>query len=140
MIGKAILSVIKSDIFDITGCAQLCAGVSSACEAIVSTVKSVFEMGGAEGLLLVDASNAFNSLNRGLALRNILHLCPSLGRILVNLYRMESSLFIDKDTLLSKEGTTQGDPLAMVMYAIASIPLINELSFTTDIKQLCVCR
>lgn len=135
VIGKAILSVIKSDI-DITGCSQLCVGVSSACEAIVYTVKNVFESGDAEGLLLVYVSNAFNLLNRNLALRNILHLCPSLGRILVNLYRMESSLFIGKDTLLSKEATTQGDPLAMVMYAVASMPIVNELSSIPDVKQL----
>ena len=66
----------------------------------------------------------------------MVHLCPSLGRILVNLYRLESSLFIGGDTLLSKEGTTQGDPLAMVMYAVASIPLIHELSSISSVKQL----
>ena len=41
VIGKAILSVIKSDIIEVTGCSQLCAGVSSACEAIVHTVRKV---------------------------------------------------------------------------------------------------
>ena len=136
VIGKAIFCVIKSDIMDVTGCSQLCAGVSSACEAVAHTIQSVFESDGAEGFLLIDATNAFNALNRNLALRNILHLCPSLGRILVNLYRLESSLFIGGDTLLSKEGTTQGDPLAMVMYAVASIPLIHKLSSISSVKQL----
>ena len=136
VVGKSILNVIKSDIMEVTGCSQLCAGVSSACEAVAQAVREVYDSDGAEGFLLVDATNAFNSLNRGMALRNVLHLCPSLGRILINLYCIESNLFIGGDTLLSKEGTTQGDPLAMVMYAVASIPLIRELSSIPNIRQL----
>ena len=80
-----------------------------------------------EGILCFDASNAFNALNRGLVLRNILHLCPSFGQLVINTYQSHSSLFIDGDSILSKEGTTQGDPLAMSMLAVASIPLIREL-------------
>ena len=54
-------------------------------------------------------------------------LCPSLATVLINSYRAESDLFVNGDVIKSREGTTQGDPLAMPMYAIATIPLINKL-------------
>ena len=137
LIGKAILSVIRSEVLEITGCLQLCAGQSSACEAIIHAVRHLYnEAGDDDGLLFIDASNAFNALNRGLALRNILYLCPSLGRVLINMYRTDTSLFIDGVTLFSKEGTTQGDPLAMAMFAVATVPLIKELSSRVSVKQL----
>ena len=46
-------------------------------------------------------------------------LCHPFATILTNTYRMASNLFIDGTSLLSREGTTQGDPLAMPMYVIS---------------------
>ena len=40
-----------------------------------------------KGCLLVDASNAFNSLNRRAALHNVSVLCPPLSPVVINTYR-----------------------------------------------------
>ena len=91
-----------------------------------------------DALLLVDASNAFNSLNRQTALHNIQRLCPPfLATALINTYRAPSELYVDGDVLLSREGTTQGNPLAMPIYALATIPLIRNLKDNvSDVNQV----
>ena len=50
-----------------------------------------------------------------------------MANILINTYRKDIPLFIDGRHILSSEGTTQGDPLAMAMYSISVTPLIASL-------------
>ncbi len=50
---------------------------------------------------------------------------------LINSYRSHTELYIDGDVIYSQEGTTQGDPMAMPMYAIATVPLISKLTSST---------
>ena len=59
-----------------------------------------------EAVVLVDASNAFNQLNRQLALRNISVLCPSLACFVINIYRANAPLFVGGEVIYSREGTT----------------------------------
>ncbi len=92
-----------------------------------SQVRQCFQQDGTEAVLLVDASNAFNSLTRNAALHNIRFECPAISTILMNTYRGPSELFIDGEVIYSQEGITQGDPLAMPMYAVATLPLIKRL-------------
>ncbi len=91
-------------------------------------MRQIFDNTNAQAVLLVDASNAFNNLNRQTALQNILLNCPSIAKVLINTYRNDSQLFADGETLFSMEGTTQGDPLAMAMYTISTLPLIRRLN------------
>ena len=128
IIGKAIMRTIKQDLQAAVGSLQLCAGQDAGCEAAVHAMSSIFSEDNTKAMLFVDASNAFNSLNRQFTLLNSEAICPSLSSVLVNTYRSRSWLFVDGQCLLSKEWTTQGDPLAMAMYAIGTKPLINKLN------------
>ena len=128
IIAKAILQIIGYDVEEAAGSLQLCAGQDGGCEAAVHAMKKIFQTAETEAVLLVDATNAFNSLNRKAALHNISIICPSLAMALVNTYRAPVRLFITgSGEIASTEGTTQGDPLAMAMYAIAITPLIEQL-------------
>ena len=119
----------------VAGPLQLCAGQEAGCEAAIHAMRQVFETPEVEATIIVDASNAFNTLNRQNALRNIQCLCPSLATVLINTYREDVQLHIDEETLLSQEGTTQADPLAMAMYAIGILPLIHCLK-EESVKQV----
>lgn len=136
VISKAILMVTKDDLREAAGALQLCAGQTSGIEAAIHAVRSTFSDDESEAILLVDASNAFNYLNKQVALRNVRHLCPSIATVLINTYRSSSELLVDNQVLWSQEGTTQGDPLAMPFYALATFPLINSLPLPTSLHHI----
>ena len=128
IIGKAIMKTVKPDLQEAVGSLQLCAGQDAGCEAAVHAMAHVFDEDETEAMIFVDASNAFNRLNRQVALRNTEVVCPALAPVLINTYRSTSWLFVDGQCMTSREGTTQGDPLAMAMYAIGTQPLIHRLN------------
>ena len=68
-------------------------GQKSGCEIAIHSVGELFQQEETEAVLLVDASNAFNSLNRKTALHNISHICPSLVTILRNTYTVPRLTF-----------------------------------------------
>ena len=72
--GNAILSVIKPDVISSVGNLQPCAGREGGCEAAVHAMKDIFNAHSTDAVLLVDADNAFNSLNRAVLLPNIQYL------------------------------------------------------------------
>ena len=116
IVAKAILMTLKDDILDVAGTLQLCAGQMAGCEAAIHAVRHTYNRQECEAVLLVDATNAFNSLNRQTALRNIRTLCPLFATPVINIYLETTGLFVGGEVIKSREGTTQGDPLAMSMH------------------------
>ena len=64
VVGKVISWTIKSDAMEAAGPLQVSAGIKSGSEGAVHAVRNMFDEPDTEGLILIDASNAFNSLNR----------------------------------------------------------------------------
>ena len=134
ILGKAVMTVIKEDVIKSTGPLQLCGGHETGCEAAIRATKLVFEDPSTDAIIFVDATNAFNNLNRKAALFNIQFLCPVASKVLINFYRSDTALFVGGTVLLSQEGTTQGDPLAMTMFALATMPLIRAVQLMSSIQ------
>ena len=93
-----------------------------------------------DAVILVDARNAFDSVNRQAALHNIRVICPQIVTILVNIYRRPAHLIIlGASDIYSLESTMQGDNLAMAFYALGTTPLVNTLQITSpEVRQVCL--
>ena len=98
--GKVVMKVVKEDIKKAAGCLQLCAGQEAGCEAAIHAMQKIFESNKTEAILIVDAENAFNSINRKVLLRNIEYLCPanvSRFSTTVMRYLLNSLLLVEKN-------------------------------------------
>ena len=136
VISKSVMKVVKPDVMSASGSLQLCAGQPSGSEAAIHAMRNIFDEDDTEAILLIDASNAFNFLNRAAALNNIRILCPMVATYAINTYRLPIRLFVvGGQEMKSSEGTTQGDPLSMALYAISLQPLITRLHITSSTKQ-----
>ena len=110
ILAKAILYCIGDDIAVAVGSLQACAWQITGCKAAIDVMRDLFDAS-SEAALLADASSTFYSVNRQAA---------SIT------YGSPTRLFVTgQGEISSHEGTTQGDPHAMSMYAPAVVPLIR---------------
>ena len=79
-------------------------------------------------ILLIDAENAYNSINRKVMFHNSKFICPIIATYIINCYATPSRLFIvGGGEIRSTEWTTQTDPTVMRVYALGILPLIKFL-------------
>ena len=64
------MKVVKSDVMEASGSLQLCAGQTSGTGAAIHAMRNIFDVDDTDVILLINASNAFNFLNRAAALHN----------------------------------------------------------------------
>jgi len=122
------------------GTLQTCAGLESGIDAAIHAVRKSFEEDNSECLLLVDAENAFNKLNRKVSLEKHQKTVSPIYTYLHNNYNTPSMLYLENGNhMLSQEGVTQGDNAAVAMYALSTRPLVRALSSETandEVKQV----
>ena len=138
IVGKTIAGFLKEEIKEAAGPLQVCAGHSAGAEAAIHAMRQVFAEERTDRILLIDAINAFNTMNKSVALHNIQLTCKEIALYIIIRYRSPSRLFFcGGGDILSQEGTTQGDPLAMPWYSVNTALIIQSLrKHTPSIKQL----
>ena len=122
------MMLFKNDITHAAGALQLSAGQDAGVEAVVHSMRDIFSEENTEVVLLIDAENAFISINRKVLLHNMRFLCPLISTYISNCYAAPERLFIfGVGEILSKERTTQGDPTSMGTYALGILPILHSL-------------
>ena len=97
-------------------------------EAAIHAIREISENEDTAAFLLIDTENAFNSINQKVMLHNLNFICPIITTYITNCYIIPARLFIiGGGEILSKEGTTQGDPTAMGAGTLGILPLIHFL-------------
>ena len=131
VLGRVLALVTGWEAQSACGVDQLACGMQSGIEGAVHAMSALYDDHSNDGwgFLLMDAANAFNSVNRAAALWNARVLWPSCSRFLFNTYRGYAFLLLktSNEMLLSREGMTQGDPLSMMFYSVATLPLVRAL-------------
>lgn len=133
LLAKCVLLVAGEEATASCGVHQLCGGLEAGIEGGIHAMccqwGEVKDEESPWGALLVDAKNAFNEVHRTSLMWHVRHRWPSGSTFAFNAYRHSRVLVLRgfDGVLLSREGVTQGDPLAMVLYAIALLPIISKL-------------
>ena len=125
---KELMNILKKDVMHAVGLLQVCAGQEVDAETAIHAMHDIYNDEHSEAVLQVNAEKAFNSINRNVMLHNISVICPTISTYVSNRYQSAARLFaIGGKEILSKEGTTQGDPKSMGTYALGVTPLLHFL-------------
>ena len=110
------------------GSLQVCAGLEAGAEATIRAMHDIYNDEHSEAVLVVDAENAFNSINRNVMIHNVSVVCPAISTYVSNCYQSAARLFvIGRKEILTKEGTTQSDPTSMGTRALGVTLLLHFL-------------
>ena len=85
--------IANKDVKDAAGSLQVCAGQKAGSEAAIHAIYDVYQQDETDAVLLVDADNAFNSINRKAMLHNISLTCPLITTFIANCYMEPARLF-----------------------------------------------
>ena len=128
---KCLSRSIRNDAFRTLTPLQVGVGVKAGCEAIVHSVSQVLEDPSIPPVerwtLLIDFSNAFNSVNRCHMFKEIRDRIPAMAAWMESCYGAQPILHLGESIIRSQSGVQQGDPLGPLGFALTLQPIIERI-------------
>lgn len=139
LVSKCLMSVILPQAIECLSPLQLGVGIPGGSESIIHAVNlhlSSNNPSSDKPTLLVDFTNAFNSIDRSSMFSSIRQRLPSLSAWFESCYGSAPILYYRDRSLASCSGVQQGDPLGPLGFALTLQPLIELLSSSVSSLRL----
>ena len=118
---KCVSWAVQADAIGVLSPLQVGVGIPVGCESIVHLVASLHEDPNipleSRCSLLVDFSNAFNSVDRGCMFQEVRSRIPSMAAWVESCYVSQPILYLGDDKIFSSCGVQQGDLLGPLCFA-----------------------
>ena len=122
---------VLSESINILYPSKLGVGLSSGCKAIIHAVSDTLEDNSIhldqKHILLVDFSNAFNSVSSDLLFREVLSHIPSLYSWMECSYGSQPFLLLGDESIQSCCGVQQGNPLGLLGFSLVLHPMVQKI-------------
>ena len=129
LVSKCLAIHVRRAAVSILAPLQLGVGVRGGCEAIVHAASQAMSSVDDDWCwtLLLDFSNAFNSINREAMFVEFRRRLPGLSAWIEYCYSGQPLLHLGKDVIHSCSGVQQGDPLGPLGFALTLHPIIERI-------------
>ena len=129
LISKSLSSATRQEAFNSLASLQQGVSVRGGCEAIIHSVSQLMSSETPEHCwtLLLDFSNAFNSINRESMFVEVRRRIPSLSAWMEFCYSSQPLLYLGSNTIHSCCGVQQGEPLGPLGFSLALHPVVERI-------------
>ncbi|CAI8046120.1 hypothetical protein GBAR_LOCUS25494, partial [Geodia barretti] len=128
---KCAARAVLPDALQILSPLQVGVGLPAGCEAILHSVMNIHESPSIPAdhrfTLLVDFSNAFNSVDRTALFHEVRTRIPTISSWMECSYGFQPNLLLENQTIPSCCGVQQGDPLGPLGFALVLHPIVEKI-------------
>ena len=131
LVSKCLSRAVQQEAHDVLTPLQVGVGVKHGCEAVVHATSQIMNDPSIppddRWVLLVDFSNAFNTIDRAAMFRETRSRIPTLAAWMECCYGNQPLLLLGHETISSCSGVQQGDPLGPLGFALTLQPILEKI-------------